>query len=209
MFRFTRKVDYSLLLLSELSLGEGQSARCLAERYHLSPSLVANLLKLLVRAGLVQSIRGKSGGYVLARAQESITLADVISRIDGPYSLVDCLDSSGEKSCDCHDKNLSRSAHEAALHPAPDSPATAASAAPQPAQLEKLVQLQDNVAELLDDDSCSMTEVCPCRPLFSLMHDEIMAIMRKYTIADIHKGRCGTREASSQRPATQPASMPV
>lgn len=190
MFRFTRKVDYSLLLLSELSLTEGQSARSLADRYNLSQSLVANLLKLLVRTGFVQSIRGKSGGYVLARAQESITLADVIGHVDGPYSLVDCLDTSGEKSCECHDKTVS-------------APAAATAAPAQPQQ--QLVQLQDNVAELLDDDNCSMVDVCPCRPLFSLMHDEIMAIMRKYTIADIHRGGCGSKVGASRRLAAQPA----
>lgn len=188
MFRFTRKVDYSLLLLSELSLTEGQSARTLADRYNLSQSLVANLLKLLVRTGFVQSIRGKSGGYVLARPQESISLADVIGHVDGPYSLVDCLDTSGEKSCDCHDKAVATPA--------------AAQAAPQP-----LVQLQDNVASLLDDDSCSMVEVCPCRPLFSLMHDEIMAIMRKYTVADIHRSGCAAHADHSRRLTAQTASV--
>lgn len=199
MFRFTRKVDYSLLLLSELSLSEGQSARTLADRYHLSQSLVANLLKLLVRTGFVTSIRGKSGGYILARPQNTISLAEVIEHIDGAYSLVDCLDASGEKSCDCHDKAISRTGHELALQ----DNAAAAPAAP-------LVQLQKNVSAVLDDENCSMVEVCPCRPLFSLMHDEIMAIMRKYTVADIHRGSsCGKDSGSSRKPAPQPVSMPV
>ena len=169
MFRFTRKVDYSLLLLSELSLTDGQSARVLADRYRLSQSLVANLLKLLVRTGFVKSIRGKSGGYILAREQAAITLAEVVEKVDGPYSLVDCMD---ERSARGHAHHEEHGEHGRAV----------------------------------DDDQCSLVEVCPCRPLFSLMHDEIMAIMRKYTIADIHRG---CRSAKDVQQLVQFAPAPV
>ena len=43
-----------------------------------------NTLHRLKGAGLVVSVRGKSGGFRLARAAREITLADVVEAIDGP-----------------------------------------------------------------------------------------------------------------------------
>src|SRR5947209_17215413 len=45
----------------------------------------------LRKAGLVESIRGAHGGYVLARPAERINLADVIEAIDGPVTPGGCL----------------------------------------------------------------------------------------------------------------------
>ena len=56
----------------------------LAELHDVSSSYLAKQLQALARAGLIHSVQGKSGGYVLTRAPESITLLDVVRAVDGP-----------------------------------------------------------------------------------------------------------------------------
>ncbi|WP_327035985.1 Rrf2 family transcriptional regulator [Micromonospora ureilytica] len=56
----------------------------LAELHDVSSSYLAKQLQALARAGLIHSVQGKSGGYVLTRAPKSITLLDVVRAIDGP-----------------------------------------------------------------------------------------------------------------------------
>ncbi|MEH0928935.1 RrF2 family transcriptional regulator [Micromonospora sp. CPCC 205558] len=56
----------------------------LAELHDVSSSYLAKQLQSLARAGLIHSVQGKSGGYVLTRAPESITLLDVVRAVDGP-----------------------------------------------------------------------------------------------------------------------------
>ncbi|HSA50452.1 MAG TPA: Rrf2 family transcriptional regulator [Yinghuangia sp.] len=56
----------------------------LAQLHDVSPSYLAKQLQALSRAGLVRSVQGKAGGYVLTRPPEDITVLDVVEAIDGP-----------------------------------------------------------------------------------------------------------------------------
>ncbi len=62
----------------------------LAEASQLPPATVAKVLKALAKAGLVSSARGVSGGYVLARSADAITVAEVVAAVDGPLGLTEC-----------------------------------------------------------------------------------------------------------------------
>jgi Rrf2 family protein len=55
----------------------------LAELHGTSPTYLAKQLQALSRAGLVHSVQGKAGGYVLTRAPEEITVLDVVEAIEG------------------------------------------------------------------------------------------------------------------------------
>jgi Rrf2 family protein len=56
----------------------------LAQLHDVSPSYLAKQLQALSRAGLIRSMQGKAGGYVLTRSPELITVLDVVEAIDGP-----------------------------------------------------------------------------------------------------------------------------
>jgi Rrf2 family iron-sulfur cluster assembly transcriptional regulator len=60
------------------------SVRDIAERTGLPQPYLEQILLALKGAGLVRSKRGVGGGYVLARSPEDITLADIVSAVDGP-----------------------------------------------------------------------------------------------------------------------------
>jgi Rrf2 family protein len=62
----------------------------LAELHQVSSTYLAKQLQSLSRAGLVHSVQGKSGGYVLTRSPEEITMLDVVEAIEGPQSTFVC-----------------------------------------------------------------------------------------------------------------------
>lgn len=66
------------------SVDEPVPAARLAELHDVSPSYLAKQLQALSRAGLVQSVQGKAGGYVLTRSPALISVLDVVEAIDGP-----------------------------------------------------------------------------------------------------------------------------
>ncbi|MFD0592409.1 RrF2 family transcriptional regulator [Catellatospora coxensis] len=62
----------------------------LAELHDVSGTYLAKQLQGLSRAGLVRSVQGKSGGYVLTRAPEDITLLDIVEAVDGAQPTFVC-----------------------------------------------------------------------------------------------------------------------
>ena len=72
--------------LVELALASGHgpvSASLIASRQDLSVAYLEQLLHRLKRRGLVTSMRGPRGGYVLARAPQAITMAEIVQVLDG------------------------------------------------------------------------------------------------------------------------------
>ncbi|MCF3122319.1 Rrf2 family transcriptional regulator [Streptomyces arenae] len=55
----------------------------LAQLHDVSPSYLAKQMQALSRAGLVRSVQGKTGGYVLTRSAAEITVLDVVQAVDG------------------------------------------------------------------------------------------------------------------------------
>lgn len=73
--------------------GEGPtSLKSIAEKHQLSEHYLEQLIAPLRNAGLVKSIRGAYGGYILSKAPEDITSGDIIRVLEGPISPVDFTD---------------------------------------------------------------------------------------------------------------------
>lgn len=106
MLKLSRLADYATLLMCRMTRDAeaAQSAAQLAEALGLPLPTVAKLLKRLTRAQLLSSERGGKGGYRLARSAASISLVDVISAVDGPPALTQCVSAPGscaiEVSCE-------------------------------------------------------------------------------------------------------------
>jgi Rrf2 family iron-sulfur cluster assembly transcriptional regulator len=96
--------DYACRALVSLALhgdGEGPtSVRDIAERTGLPQPYLEQILLALKGAGLVRSKRGVGGGYVLAREPSSITLASIVSAVDGPIVLGDFGEPHQNGACD-------------------------------------------------------------------------------------------------------------
>jgi Rrf2 family protein len=100
MLRLTKKADYGLMALKYLAeqaqvpggkASAAQSAKDIADAYHIPPQLLAKILQTLARAGLLVSHAGTNGGYALARPATEISAFEVIRAIDGPLFITSCI----------------------------------------------------------------------------------------------------------------------
>ena len=101
MLKLSKKAEYSIIALKHMlnqPAGTLCSAKEISLRYNIPGEILAKLLQLLARKGLVVSSQGARGGYLLAKAGESISLTEIIETVEGPMGIVDCMADSG---CDC------------------------------------------------------------------------------------------------------------
>lgn len=90
--KISTKGRYGLTIMMELAAkyGEGPiSLKSIAEKNGLSEHYLEQLIAPLRNAGMVKSIRGAYGGYILSKDPEEITAGDVIRILEGPISPVD------------------------------------------------------------------------------------------------------------------------
>ena len=95
--------DYACrALLSLVMHGDGTptSVRDIAERTSLPQPYLEQILLALKGAGLVRSKRGVGGGYVLSRPADEITLAQIVSAVDGPIVVGDFGEPHQNGACD-------------------------------------------------------------------------------------------------------------
>lgn len=91
--RLTAKSEYGLLALIDLAAAWESgpvSARDIAASRDIPLAFLEQLLSSLRREGLVNSIRGARGGFVLARDPGKITALDVVEALEGPLSPTVC-----------------------------------------------------------------------------------------------------------------------
>jgi Rrf2 family protein len=111
MLALTKKTSYGLIAMTHLaSRGEGKvsSAREIAQLYGIPVSLLSNALKELARGGYVESIRGARGGYRLARPPEQVSLADLVSSLEGPVRLAECVTNATDNHSECSMQLMAR-----------------------------------------------------------------------------------------------------
>ncbi len=78
----------------------------LAEREQIPKKFLEQILLELKHRGLVQTKRGRHGGYVLTRKPGDITVGEVIRALDGPIAPIPCVSQTAYVKCDeCRDEN--------------------------------------------------------------------------------------------------------
>ena len=101
MLRVSKESDYGMFLLTLLALvpdSERVSARKLSAQSGVPFPMASKILKLLAREGLLCSQRGPKGGYSLTRRPDRVSVADVVTALEGPLSITECIEHPG----DCH-----------------------------------------------------------------------------------------------------------
>ena len=94
MIRLSRMADYGVVVMTYMAHRRDQtmSAHQVAEGTGLPEPAVGKLLKMLSRGDLLESHRGARGGYVLTGAPEDISVADIVTAVEGPIALTLCVD---------------------------------------------------------------------------------------------------------------------
>jgi Rrf2 family protein len=93
--KISTKGRYGIRLMLDLALNEGKgpvALKDIAARQKISEKYLWRLIDPLKAAGLVQSIRGSHGGYLLARDSARITMKAIVTVLEGPLCLVDCVE---------------------------------------------------------------------------------------------------------------------
>ncbi len=103
--RLSTKGRYAVMAMADLGYythGHPTTLADIAERQGISLSYLEQLFSKLRRSGLVRSVRGPGGGYVLARPIEQIRVSDIMIAVDEPLQATRCMPGS-PKGCH-HDR---------------------------------------------------------------------------------------------------------
>lgn len=96
--KLSTKGRYGLRAVLDLALHcdkEAVPLGSIAERQHISISYLEQLIAKLRKAGIVSSIRGAQGGYVLSKPCEEISVGEILRALEGDLNPVDCAEVAG------------------------------------------------------------------------------------------------------------------
>ena len=104
----TKKAKYALQALLQLARENGQSPVLiseLAQRERIPKKFLELILLYLKKHGILQSKKGKGGGYFLGKAPAAITMGQVIRILDGPLAPLPCVSQTAYMKCqECKDE---------------------------------------------------------------------------------------------------------
>ncbi|BCA79663.1 Rrf2 family transcriptional regulator [Desulfuromonas sp. AOP6] len=103
--RLSTKAQYAVRAMVSLHLhtqGSPVSLKEIASREEISLTYLEQLFVKLRRGGIVDSVRGPGGGYVLARSADEIRVDQIIDSVEETLVPVSCMDDQGRCSCTDH-----------------------------------------------------------------------------------------------------------
>lgn len=92
--KLSSRSRYGLRAVLDLALEYGKGPlqiKTIASREDISNKYLEQLMTILKTSGLVRSLRGPKGGYMLARAPNEVKLDEVFTVLEGPLVTVECL----------------------------------------------------------------------------------------------------------------------
>ncbi len=101
---------YAVMAMADLAKHQGEGAvplSAIADRQHLSIAYLEQIFLRLRRAGLVESARGRSGGYRLGRPASDISVAEIMNAVEERTRMTRCMGDNdvgciGEQKCIAH-----------------------------------------------------------------------------------------------------------
>jgi len=109
--KISTKGRYGLRALIDIAKNEGNepvSITSIASRQGISERYLEQLMGKLKRAGILNSIRGASGGYILAKDSREISVGDILRALEGSLKPVDCLELNDGHICEIADSCASK-----------------------------------------------------------------------------------------------------
>ena len=106
MLRISKLTDYATVILTHIAHqpNELHAASDITHETGVALPTVSKVLKLLAKNNILTSHRGAKGGYVLTKKPSETNVAEIITAIEGPISMTECITDSGlceqEPSCE-------------------------------------------------------------------------------------------------------------
>jgi Rrf2 family iron-responsive transcriptional regulator len=92
--RVTKQTNYAVRMLMYCAANPNALSRVpeIARAYGVSELFLFKILKPLVRAGIIETVRGRNGGIRLGRPADQITLFDVIRETEDSFAMAECFE---------------------------------------------------------------------------------------------------------------------
>ncbi len=119
--KISTRTRYGMRAILELALAYKAGPlkiKVIAERQNISNKYLEQLIAIIKSAGLVRSLRGPRGGYVLAKPPEQIKLSEIFRALEGPVFTVECVENKEacERFVDCITRRLWIEVNDAILN---------------------------------------------------------------------------------------------
>jgi Rrf2 family protein len=116
--KINTRVRYAIRMMADIAKhanGTPVPLKDVAERQQLSKLYLSQLATPLRNGALLRSVWGNKGGYVLGRPAVEINLLDIMEAVDGPVSIIECVQSPGncERAEMCESINVWRKINDA------------------------------------------------------------------------------------------------
>jgi len=98
--KYSKATNYALhtmLYLVAAAPDKPVGVQQLADKQGVSPTYLSKILTKLVKAGLIESVSGANGGYLLKGRREDISFLDIIHAVEGTASLFECCGSNDSR----------------------------------------------------------------------------------------------------------------
>jgi Rrf2 family protein len=190
MLRISKKADYAVFLLGcfarEGAFPGGSAATSVVSAHEvarlagLNKSVVANLLKIFAKEGMLESVRGLNGGYRLTREPLQVTLGQILTAIDGPFQLVECVR-------DSHSLGSSKAGSSKASSSLAGSSKAGSSLAGSSLAGSSLKSssLKSSSLKSSQGHQCSLISFCPSKNPMRIVHDRIERILNELTLSEM------------------------
>ena len=97
MLKLSTKGQYGVRAMYEIakagSIGP-VTIKEISEKQDVSVAYLEQIRNKLRKAGIIQSVKGPGGGYMLAREPEKISIGQILKELEGPVAITSCLDPS-------------------------------------------------------------------------------------------------------------------
>jgi Rrf2 family protein len=96
--KLSTKGKYGVRALFEITRNYGKgpiTIKEISDRQKISFSYLEQILHRLGKAGIIESVRGPGGGYILGKKPAELTIGDVVRALEGPIALSHCLEPGG------------------------------------------------------------------------------------------------------------------
>ncbi|OHD31816.1 MAG: hypothetical protein A2086_05415, partial [Spirochaetes bacterium GWD1_27_9] len=93
--KLSTRSRYGVRLMFELAVNYNKGAMQLndiSSKEEISEKYLSQIVIQLRLSGLINSIRGSQGGYLLAKRPEEITIKDIVESLEGGLDIVDCVE---------------------------------------------------------------------------------------------------------------------
>ena len=107
--RISTRTRYGMRAMLELAIAYGAGPlqiKVIADRQKISNKYLEQLVGIIKTAGLLRSLRGPHGGYVLTKPPQDIKLSEIFRALEGPVLTVECVEN--EQACDMYADCITR-----------------------------------------------------------------------------------------------------